>query len=65
MTADITKLIIIGVIAYALGNINPSIIIGWIYGVDIRKKAAEMPERLIPSVSLALLPVLSALQLMY
>ena len=40
MTADITKLIIIGVIAYALGNINPSIIIGWIYGVDIRKEGS-------------------------
>ena len=40
MTADITKLLIIGAIAYAIGNINPSIIIGWIYGVDIRKEGS-------------------------
>ena len=41
MTMDITKLIIIGVIAYALGNINPSIIISRLfYGIDIRKEGS-------------------------
>ena len=36
-----TKLIIIGVIAYALGNINPSIIISRVfYGIDIRKEGS-------------------------
>ena len=38
MTVDVTKLIIAGVIAYALGNINPSIIISKLfYGIDISK----------------------------
>ncbi len=41
MTADVTKLIIAGVIAYALGNINPSIIISRVfYGIDIRKEGS-------------------------
>ena len=40
MTSDITNLLIIGAIAYAIGNINPSIILGWIYGVDIRKEGS-------------------------
>ena len=41
MTADVTKLIIAGVIAYALGNINPSIIISRLfYGIDIRKEGS-------------------------
>ena len=41
MTVDITKLIIVGVIAYALGNINPSIIISRLfYGIDIRKEGS-------------------------
>ena len=41
MTVDITRLIIIGVIAYALGNINPSIIISRLfYGIDIRKEGS-------------------------
>ncbi len=41
MTVDMTKLIIIGVIAYALGNINPSIIISRVfYGIDIRKEGS-------------------------
>ncbi len=41
MTVDITRLIIIGVIAYALGNINPSIIISKVfYGTDIRKEGS-------------------------
>lgn len=41
MTVDITKLVIIGVIAYALGNINPSIIISRLfYGIDIRKEGS-------------------------
>lgn len=41
MTVDITKLVIIGVIAYAMGNINPSIIISRLfYGIDIRKEGS-------------------------
>lgn len=41
MTVDMTKLIIIGVIAYILGNINPSIIISKVfYGIDIRKEGS-------------------------
>ena len=44
MTADVTKLIIAGVIAYALGNINPSIIISRVfYGIDIRKEGSGNP----------------------
>lgn len=35
-----TQLLIIGAIAYAIGNISPSIIIGKIYGVDIRKEGS-------------------------
>lgn len=40
MTGDMTQLLIIGAIAYAIGNISPSIIIGKIYGVDIRKEGS-------------------------
>lgn len=41
MSTDVTmKLVIIGVIAYLIGNINPSIIIGKIKGVDIRKEGS-------------------------
>lgn len=41
MTVDVTRLIIIGLIAYALGNINPSIIISKVfYGIDIRKEGS-------------------------
>ena len=41
MTPEITNLIIIGLIAYALGNINPSIIISRVfYGIDIRKEGS-------------------------
>ena len=40
MNAAITRLIIIGLIAYALGNISPSIIIGKLYGVNIRKEGS-------------------------
>ena len=40
MTGDVTQLLIIGAIAYAIGNISPSIIIGKIYGVDIRKEGS-------------------------
>ncbi|MBQ6455768.1 MAG: glycerol-3-phosphate acyltransferase [Mogibacterium sp.] len=40
MTLDYTNLAIIGAIAYAIGNISPSIIIGKIYGVDIRKEGS-------------------------
>ena len=41
MTGDVTQLLIIGAIAYAIGNISPSIIIGKIYGVDIRKEGGS------------------------
>ena len=34
------RLVIIGLVAYALGNINPSIIIGKIKGIDIRKEGS-------------------------
>ena len=34
------RLVIIGLIAYALGNINPSIIIGKLKGIDIRKEGS-------------------------
>lgn len=41
MTPDTTKLVIIGLIAYAMGNINPSIIISRLfYGIDIRKEGS-------------------------
>ena len=40
MNPETTQLIIIGLIAYALGNISPSIIIGYIYGVNIRKEGS-------------------------
>lgn len=39
----IRQLVIIGVIAYALGNINPAIIIGKMYHVDIRKEGSGNP----------------------
>ena len=34
------RLVIIGLVAYALGNINPSIIIGKLRGIDIRKEGS-------------------------
>ncbi|HHW94695.1 MAG TPA: glycerol-3-phosphate 1-O-acyltransferase PlsY [Mogibacterium sp.] len=37
------KLIIIGIISYAMGNLNPSIIISKLYGVDIRKEGSGNP----------------------
>ena len=41
MTADITRLLAAGIIAYALGNINPSIIISRVfYKTDIRKEGS-------------------------
>ncbi len=41
MTPEMTNLIIIGAIAYAMGNINPSIIISRLfYGIDIRKEGS-------------------------
>ena len=43
-SAEITRLVIIGLAAYALGNINPAIILGKLRGIDIRRKAAAMPE---------------------
>lgn len=44
MTANlIVKMIIIGVIAYAIGNFNPSIIISKLYGVDIRQEGSGNP----------------------
>ena len=38
--SEVLRLIIIGLAAYALGNINPSIIIGKIRGIDIRKEGS-------------------------
>ena len=38
--AEILKLVLIGIAAYALGNINPSIILGKIKGIDIRKEGS-------------------------
>ena len=38
--AEIIRLIIIGLAAYALGNINPAIIIGKLKGIDIRKEGS-------------------------
>lgn len=41
MTPEVTNLLIIGLIGYALGNINPSIIISKLfYGIDIRKEGS-------------------------
>ena len=40
MSPEMTNLVTIGAIAYAIGNINPSILIGMIYGVDIRKEGS-------------------------
>ena len=37
---EAVKLVIIGIAAYALGNINPSIIIGKLKGIDIRKEGS-------------------------
>ena len=39
-SAEIIRLIIIGLAAYALGNINPAIIIGKLKGIDIRKEGS-------------------------
>ena len=40
MSSPALKLILIGLIAYSLGNINPSIIIGKLKGIDIRKEGS-------------------------
>lgn len=41
MSTEITvKLVIIAIVAYLMGNINPSIIIGKIKGIDIRKEGS-------------------------
>lgn len=41
MTPELTNLVIIGLIGYALGNINPSIIISRLfYGIDIRNEGS-------------------------
>ena len=34
--------ILIALIAYALGNINPAIIIGRLHGIDIRKEGSRL-----------------------
>ena len=39
-SAEITRLVIIGLAAYALGNINPAIILGKLRGIDIRKEGS-------------------------
>lgn len=39
-SSEITRLIIIGLAAYALGNINPAIIMGKLKGIDIRKEGS-------------------------
>lgn len=39
-STEIIRLVIIGLAAYALGNINPSIIIGKFRGIDIRKEGS-------------------------
>ena len=39
-SAEITRLVIIGLAAYALGNINPAIILGKLQGIDIRKEGS-------------------------
>ena len=39
-SSEITRLIIIGLVAYALGNINPAIIMGKFKGIDIRKEGS-------------------------
>lgn len=39
-SAEITRLVLIGLAAYALGNINPAIILGKINGIDIRKEGS-------------------------
>ena len=39
-SAEVLKLVIIGIVAYALGNINPSIILGKLKGIDIRKEGS-------------------------
>lgn len=42
-TTDILDIVIIAVIAYALGNINPAIVIGRLHGIDIRKEGSGNP----------------------
>ena len=39
-TGEVIRLILSGLTAYALGNINPAIIIGKIKGIDIRKEGS-------------------------
>lgn len=39
-SSEITRLIIIGLAAYALGNINPAIVLGKLKGIDIRKEGS-------------------------
>ena len=37
---EIMRLVVLGLIAYALGNINPAIILGKLHGIDIRKEGS-------------------------
>ena len=39
-STEITRLVIIGLVAYLMGNINPAIILGKIRGIDIRKEGS-------------------------
>jgi len=39
-STEITRLVIIGLVAYLMGNINPAIILGKIKGIDIRKEGS-------------------------
>ena len=39
-SSEIIRLVIIGLAAYALGNINPAIILGKLKGIDIRKEGS-------------------------
>ena len=38
--AEVLRLVIIGIVSYALGDINPSILIGKLHGIDIRKEGS-------------------------
>ena len=44
-SVEILCLVILPVISYFIGNISPATLIGRLYGVDIRKEAAEIRER--------------------
>ena len=37
---EIIRLVVLGLVAYALGNINPAIILGKLHGIDIRKEGS-------------------------